>query len=427
MCCDNIRAAVVELPQPTDPNWKSSSIITQRIYPVTSIIDGSNFISGNLQFEWTVPSGYRQLCDRTQIIFDCKSAVAAGTKTITTSVAPNMCAAFFSTGRFELNDYLVAQSNNVPQDDTVFKRLINSRVKNVTSNSGGYFYGTDAARFTAWQTYLRQGIAWKPDCLISNEAIIPSNVKCRIILTVNPNLNTAANSPAFVDYTGGAGDGLVKFYSIFLVNTYVKVDLPTPKTVYIPAYSINSSYQIVSGTNFNGQWSVPKDTYKIVIALQSNASTTAAGQAVTKFCSGSSGAAQNAYSLYLTSLQMRYGNATYPATAYQIVEAAAQQGSIEPYVNYVANTEGYLDPAGTESYADWSDPVATTDNGLGRLFVFSLVKPANSSDTTAEIMSSFSTGPTTTRMWVLSVVKNAIGITYNDGGGVQDIKSVPYQ
>lgn len=427
--CDNIRAAVVELPQPTDPNWKSSSIITQRIYPVTSIIDGNNQISGNLQFEWTVPSGYRQLCDRTQILFDMLSAITGKTTTtVTSQLVPNFPAAFFSTGRFELNDYLVSQSNNVPADDTMFKRLINSRVKNITSNSGSMLYGTDAERLAYWATVTRQGVSWKPDCLISNEAILPSNVKCRIILTVNPNLNTAANCPATCSsVAGGAGDDVLRFYSIYLVNTYVKVDQPTPKTVYIPAYSINSSYQIVNGTNFNGQWSVPKDTYKIVIALQSNASTVAGGQAVTKFSSGSGSGAQNAYSLYLTSLQMRYGNATYPSTAYQIVESGTQQGSIEPYVNYVANTEGYLDPAGSEAYADWADPVTTADKGLGRLFVFSLVKPANSSDTTAEIMSTFSTGPTTTRMIVFSLIKCAIGITYHDNGQVMEIRSVPYQ
>ena len=162
--CDNIRAAVVELPQPTDPNWKSSSIITQRIYPVTSIIDGANQISGNLQFEWTVPSGYRQLCDRTQILFDMLSAITGKTTTtITSQLVPNFPAAFFSTGRFELNDYLVAQSNNVPQDDTMFKRLINSRVKNTSANSGSYLYGTDAQRLAAWATYTRQGVSWKPD------------------------------------------------------------------------------------------------------------------------------------------------------------------------------------------------------------------------------------------------------------------------
>lgn len=427
MACDNVRATVVELPSPTDPNFKSSAIVTQKVYPVSSIIDATNAISGNLQFEWTVPSGYRQLMDRTYIVFDLGMAVALGTALVTSAPAPNLCASAFTTGRFEIQDYLVAQSNNVAQDDTLMKRMINSKVKNNTTNSCSYFYGSDTERFDAWQTYLRQTVAWQPDCLINREQILPSNVKCRMILQVNPNVNTPANNPMTVDKTDAAGDCVSKFYSIYMVNTFVKVDSPLPQTVYIPAYSINSSYQIVSGTNWNAQWSIPKDAYKVVIAFQSNSATVRAGQRLTKFCSGVLFGAQNSQSLLLTSLQMRYGSQTYPSTPYTITESATQKGSIEPYCQYLNDVEAQLDQAGAESYNDWSDPVVLADAGLGRLFSFSLVKPSNSTSTTAEVTTSWSGAPANTRCILFSITKTAIGITYGANGQVMDIKSIPYQ
>ena len=429
---DNIRAAVVELPIPSDPNWKSSSIITQKIYPVSSVIDATQYIQGNLQFEWTVPSGYRQICDRSSIVFDVAITAAAGTKLVTGAPAPNFCSTFFTTGRFEINDYLVAQSNNVPQDDTMMKRMINSKVKNESSNSCSQFYGSDSTRLTQWATFLRQGVAWYPDCLISREAIIPQNCKGRITLAINPNLALASilNNPSVVDITGAACDAVTKFYTIYMVNTYVKVDVPTPKTVYIPAYSINSSYQVVpAATSFNGQWSIPKDTYKVVIGLQNNTVAVSTQATCTKFSAGTAGTAQAVESMKLISLQMRYGNATYPATPYQVTETATRTDSIQPYLDYIANTEGQLDPAGSYAYNDWIDPIGVATTGLGRLFAFSLVKPANSSDTTAELMLTFSSAVSAglMRVMLFSLSKVAIGVTYNDNNTPIDIKQIPYQ
>jgi hypothetical protein len=428
---DNVHLNVVELPMPSDPSYKSSSIVTQKIYPVSSVIDAANYIQGNLQFEWTVPSGYRQLCDRTSIVFDCGVSLANGNVSTTAGPAPNFCSTFFQTARFEINDYLVAQSNNVPQDDTMIKRMINSQIKNITSNSCSKLYGTDAARFAEWGTIRRQGVAWFPDCVISRDAVIPQNVKCRITLSINPNMALAsvANNPSVVDIDGNANTTVTRFYDMYMLNTYVKVDVPTPKTVYLPAYAINSSYQILpAATSFNGQWSVPKDTYKLVVGLQANGVAVATGATCTKFTSGTAGATQSVESLKLSSLQLRYGNQTYPATAYQITETATRTNSIQPYLDYLAATDALLDPSGSYDYETWSDPKTTADASLGRLFAFNLVKPANSNDTQAELMMNFAAAITagSTRVIVFSITKVAIAINYNDQNNVSEIKAVSY-
>lgn len=423
----NIRAELVDLPQPVDPNWKSTNILTSKIYPVSSVISATNTIAGNLEFQWTVPAGYRQDVSKSYIVFDCQIAIVGDTALVTTAPAFNMCSAFFSTGRLELNDTLVSSSNNVAQDDTVWKRLTKSYVK-YTGTDAGLMYGSDTNRFDAVQTVLRRQLAWRPECLLSPDMIIPENVKSHVILAVHPNLHTAVSSPAFCSKTNAGGDGTLKFYNIHMVNTYVKVETPLPKQVYMPAYNIKSTYQTCSGTSNNLQFTVPKDTYKIVVGLQSSAATINAGQAVTKFSSGSglAGATQSVYSKFLTGLQLNYAGQNYPATMYTIEEDTAVSKSVEPYLDFLGATDGAFDPSGAESYSVWSDPKVLADVSYGRLFCFNIVKPSTDVATNAELTLNFSTGPTTTRVFLFAISKTAIAIQYGDNHSVSEIKPVPF-
>jgi hypothetical protein len=193
------------------------------------------------------------------------------------------------------------------------------------------------------------------------------------------------------------------------------------------SYSINSSYQIVNGTSYNAQFSIPKDTYKIVVALQSNLAAVNAGAKSTSFSSGGVFNAQSSQSLFLTSLQIRYGSNTYPSTPYQLVESGTESSSMQAYLDYVSATDGQLDNSGSWDYNSWKDPITITDTGLGRLFAFNIVQPSNSNDTTCEIMTQFSTAPTTTRLWCFAITKTAIGVSYNDIGMPSDTKAIPFQ
>jgi hypothetical protein len=421
----NVRSEIVDMPQPVAPNWKSSNIVTQKTYPVSSVLN-AGVLNGNLEFQYSVPKGFRQDVSRSYIIFDATIATAGGADIITTCPAFNMPAAFFNTGRLELNDYLASSSNNVAQDDTVFKRLTKSYTKYTTVDSASLMYGADFDRFQAVQTVHGHMLAWRPDCLMSPDQIYSENVKVRLILAVNPNINTPANSPCFSDYTGAAGDGVVTFSSIYMVNTFIKVDAPLPKQVFIPAYSVKSTYQAVAGTSANLQYSIPKDTFKIVVALQSTQATTAAGAVSTKFTSGTSGAAQSAESLKLTGLQLSYAGQNYPASMYSIVQSATATRSTEAWLDFLGASDGNFDPSGSEPYSAWSDAINVQDISFGRLFCFNIVKPTNDESTNAELTINFSPAVANTKVWLFSVTKTAIGISYGANDVVEEVKTIPF-
>jgi len=425
---NNIRPEMIEPTQCTDPNYKGVTSVTQRIMPLAQNFTVAGDMVNNLEFQYVVPNGYRQDLTKSYILFDAKIAVAAGTALVTSAPAWNMPATFFSTARLELNDYLVAMSNNVPQDDTVMKRLLRSYVYNKSANSGSFCYGSDTDRFNAVQTLLTQELAWRPDCLYNYEMVIPSNVKVKMSLAVHPLLHTAASSPAFVSKTDAACDGTIKFNNMYYVASFVKTSIPIPRELFLPAYRIHSSYQSISGTSNNLQFTVPRETYKIILALQSNAATVNAGAVATKFSSGSglAGATQSAYSYFLTGLQLRYAGQSYPASQYSILESAAATKSMTPYMDYIASTDSVLDPAGSETYLEWSDSKVLADAGLGRMFCFNIVKPTNSTDTNCEVTVTFSTGPTTTRLWLFAVSKAAIGVKYGDNESIEEVKQIPF-
>jgi hypothetical protein len=424
----NLRPELIEFQMPTDPNFRAESSITQKIIPVSNIISGTGEISNNLEFLFTVPSGHRLDVSKSYILFDV-IIWKNDTPTALTSTAPaiNMCANFFSTGRLEVNDYLVSQSNNVSADDLFIKRILNSYTKNKSINSRALMWGTDTERFNLVQTVYQHQLAWKPDCLFQNDQVFPENTKIHLTLAVHPNLHTPTTSPAFVSYTNADGDGVLVFKNIYMVNTYVRVSVPTPQQVFLPAYSVKSTYQIASASDNNLQFTIPKETYKVAIALQSNASTVKAGL-TNKFSSGSGigGATQSVYSKLLKSLQLNYAGHTFPATQYLITEDTNQTGSVDAYMDYINATDGVFDPSGQESYTQWSDPKVLTDEGMGRIFLFNIIKPANSQDTNAELTISFSAPPTTTKVILFALTKTAIVIKYGAQKQIEEVASVPF-
>jgi len=447
----NIRSSLVEFESPVAPNYKSTNILTQKIYPVNSVIGaplaaGSGGpMDGNLEFLWSVPSGYRMDVSRSYIMFDTAivNSTAGFVTPITAVINPafNLPATWFNTGRLELNDVLVSQSNNVPQDDTMFARLTNSYAKYSSNNSSALMYGSDAARRTAivgsTGAFFRHQLAWMPGCLLNPEMVLPENVKCHIILQVNPVINNAPlNSPSFTAGTGfnaaiatDAALGRCLFYGVHLVATYIRVETPTPSTVFIPAYNIKSTYQQVTSTNNNLQFTIGKDVYKAVVALQSSAATLNTGAVSTKFTSPGTvgdGATQDTNSLLLTGLQLNFGGQNYPATMYNILESATASKSTEAYTDYLGAVSALQDPSGAEKITQWKDPKLTTDESFGRLFAFNVVRPSNDMSSTAELQVNFSTAPTTTRCIVFSIEKVAYGITYGSNKQITEIKATPF-
>lgn len=427
----NVRSDMIDFPETISPNYKSSNVYTTKVFPIQPAINAAGQLQGNLEFLWTCPNSYRQDMSKSYIIFDTRIARANGTAVITATPNFNLCSTFFSTGRFELNDVLVSSSQSVPQDDTVFKRITKSYAKYTSLDSTSLMYGSDNQRFGAVQTVLTHRLAWKPEVLMANEQVIPMNVKCHLVLASNPNINVAANSPCFSSFTELAADGLVTFTSIYMVNTYVKIETPTPKTVFVPAYTIRSAYQPVAATANNLQFTVPKDTYKIVVGLQSAAATVLAGAQTTKFTSGDwivNVLTQNAYSSLLTGLQLSYGGQVYPNTKYNLIETATRTGSVDAYLDYLGATDAQFDPSGSESYSQWSDPVGINDVKFGRVFCFNIINPPNNENTTAELTVDFSAAPAagTTRVWIFSIAKNSWSITYGDNQTISEVKAIPY-
>jgi hypothetical protein len=425
----NVRSELIDMPEPRDPNYKAITSSQQKIYPQSNIITGTN-IAGDLNIIFNVPAGHKLDVSRSYLVFDVAAVVAAGTVLVTTTVAPNVCSTFFSTGRLMLNDVLTSQSSNVAQDDTLFKRITNSR--NKLKSISPEYWGNETSRVASWATVLRQKLMWRPDVLLNPDQIIPENVKCHLQLQVHPNLHTVASSPAFIARTNAASDGTLRFYEIYMMATFIKVDVSIPKTVFIPSYTIRSSYQDVSTvTSANLQFQVPKETFKLAVVLQSGAATVTTGLVSTKFSSGEVPDAapltrQNTYSAYLQNLQIRHAGRTYPSAQYNLIETAARTGSIEAYADFISNTDGTLDPSGSESYVQWSDPTLAGDEGLGRIFLFSIVKPSNDTDGSCEVTVSFTNAPTSTRVWLFSISKSAYGIQYGDNKQIEDVKVVPY-
>lgn len=416
----NVRPELIDFESPVAPNFKSSNILTQKVYPQSNIIGAAQnasggFIDGQLEFIYTVPAGYKQDVSRSYILFDVTIGINANpvTAIVTTAPAFNMPSAFFSNAKFELSDRMVSYTNNCGQDDTLFKRLTQSYAKYTSNESRAFMYGDDDDRFNAVQTKLRQQLSWQPQVLMNPEMIIPENVKCHLLLSVNPLINTAANSPCFTNYTNAAGDGLVYFHGIHMVNTYVKVDNPTPMEVFLPAYAIKSSFQTVGSTSNNLQFTVDKDVYKLAVALQSSAATLNTGAETTKFNSGSGagGGAQNAYSRLLTGLQVNYAGQNYPSTLYSLLESATVSKSTEAYLDFLGACNAVQDPSGSEPYSIWSDCEVNTEPAYGRIFAWSVVTPKNNSATTVEVTANFSTAPTTTRLILFGITRTIYSLS----------------
>jgi len=411
----------------TAPNANISSIITKKVYPTQPVISASNLISGSLEFQDTVPYGH--ICDesRTKIFFDLKICVAAGTKLVTSAPAFNMPASFFTTARYELNDNTVALSNNIARDDTLFKRITKSNQKYTTEDSNALMYGSTTERFTAVQTVLERELSWAP-FILNQHTVIPQNVKTHLILNINPNLHTAASSPAFVNYTNAAADGTMLFYNIYMLKTYIKLDVKQPQKIVLPAYSIKSVYAPLNATSQNNNFSLDKDTYKIAIAMQSSAATVQAGAMPTIFSSGQGvgNGTNNDYSQLLTSLQINFGGNTYPANAYNILESTAISRSGNVYEDFLASTKEFMDPSGCESYTTWSDAKALTDASYGRIALFDIVRDKNDMGTSLEVITTCSSAPTTTNLWVFSICKAFYAISYDTNGNVTSVKSETY-
>ena len=447
----NIRSQLVEFEPPVAPNYKSVNILTSKIYPVNSVIGaalagGAGELNGNLEFLWSVPSGYRMDVSRSYINFDMDIvAEIAGYVTPITLVAPafNLPSTFFSTGRLEMNDVLVSQSNNVAIDDTMFSRMANSYAKYTTNNSAALMYGSDATRLIAVTgstgAWFRHQLAWMPCCLLNPEMVIPENVKMHVVLQVNPLINTAASSPSFVPINLTAGGatatdfGRVLFRGIHMVATYVKVETATPSVVHIPAYNIKSTYQIASSTSNNLQYTIGKDVYKAIVALQSAYATIYAGARATKFTAPTTnsltGATEDGQSSLLTGLQLNFAGQNYPSSMYTLLESATVHRSTEAYLDYLGAVSAMQDPSGSESLSVWKDPKINTDVSFGRLFAFNIVRPSNDMSSTAELVVNFSAGYTanSTRVILFGIEKTVYSVVYGANKQVQEIKSTPFQ
>lgn len=427
----NIRSELVELPEPIAPNYRGVTSVIQKIYPQANIVSATNTIAGDLNIIWTVPTGYRMDVSKSHLVFDVSCITAGGAATAETTVAPNLPATFFATGRLNLNDQLCALSTNVPQDDTLMKRISFSRQK-LKSMSPAY-WGSDTERIAAWATVLRQKINWQPTALLAPDQIIPENVRCHLQFNVHPDLHTVTRSPAYIRRTaaGNADDGTLLFYDIYFLATFVKVATPIPKQVFVPSYTITSMYRDVSTmSQANHNFTLPKETYKLAVFLQSGAATHSLGLVYTKFASGEIPAGgvtrQSTYSAFLQNLQVRFAGATYPAAPYNLSEAVARSNSVDAYCDFLNNTDALMDPSGSESFDEWRDPILVGDQGLGRVMLFNLVVPENNSETSCEVNVSFSTPPTSTRLWVVAISKAAWGIQYDNNMQIQEVRPVPF-
>lgn len=430
MCANNIRSEILDLPEVTSANWKGVTSVTQKVYPLQPVIGTNGVIAGDLIFQYTVPAGYRQDVSRSYIFFKCSIGldVPVVNDVISTAPAPNFCSTFFNTARMTINDYLVSSSNNVSYDDTMMKRMLNSYTKNKSINSLTWLYGTDTDRFDIVQVpELVHELAWRPDVILSPSQVITENARVNISLAINPLINTAASSPCFVCKTDAAGDGRVVFSSIYMVNTYIKVDVPRPMEVLIPAYNVKSSFQSVGAGQNNLQFNIPKDTYKIVVGLISNAATVHAGKRTTKFTSGGIHDAQDAYSKLLTNMVLRYGGQSYPASGYTLDDGTAGvSSSADAYMDFIGGCDGQFDNAGQEAYDEWRDPKTILSHGLGRLLCHNIIKSDQSADANCELSLTFSADPVSTQVILFAITKQAIGLLYDSNAQIIDVKPVNF-
>lgn len=429
----NIRSDLLTFETPVNPNYKGLSSIQRKVYPITNITT-TGVISGNLEYEFSVPAGYRFDASKSYLAFDVKIQIGAGTALATSAPAYNLPATFFKTARLLINDYQVSVSNNVAQDDTFLKRVLYSNVYNKTVNSASWLYGSDTDRFNAVQANACERLViWQPTCVLPRDTIIPENNKIRMTFQVDPLLHTAVSSPAFVAKTDNACDGTLYFQGMYFMAYFVKVDAPQPKEIYISTYKVDSIPTNTASENNTFQVRVDPKTYKLGVGVQSTAGTVQDGKAPTIFSSGGGvGAVKNAYSYFLTDVQLRYAGGQYPQNPYSITEtiglatASVKSKSQDAYFDYVSATGGLFDASGSESYKQWSDPAVIGDESYGRLFVFDCVKPDADRSSNVEAYIKFSTAPTTTATWVFGLSKQITGIKYGASGQPEETKSIDY-
>lgn len=310
-------------------------------------------------------------------------------------------------------------------DDSLWKRITQSYAKYTSNESGSFMYGSDQVRFDAVQTLRRRNISWQ-SMLLNPDMVLPQNVKGHLIFTINPSIHTVLDSPAFSAKTDAAADGVLRFYSIHMVNTYVKVENDTPMEVFVPAYSIKSSYQLITSTSNNLQFTVDKDVYKLACMLQSTVVPVRTGGVHTKFTSGLLHNDQSSQSGRLTGLQLTFAGQNYPASMYTIQEDTNITKSMEPYLDFLGACSAQQDPSGGEPYSVWSDPKIISDTAFGRIFLFNIVLPPNNAATTVEVTAIFAPAPATTRLILSSISKSIYQIKYNAQRQVESVSVATY-
>ena len=415
---ENIRADLLEYKAPIDPNYKGITSLQKKIYPITNIIGANGKISGNLEIEVVVPAGMKYDASRSYFVFN----VAIGTTqtTLTTPIALqapayNFPSCFFKTARVLINDLQANVSNNVPQDDTVMKRMLYSSAYNTTIGTTGLLYGSDTTRFNLVNVAnCVRNVIWQPLCLLPRDTIVPENCKVRYTMTVEPTLHDPANSSAFVSYATTYDAGAIGFNDIYYVAYFVKTETPTPKTVYLPTYRIESIPNNVATTGGTYQVRVPPSTYKLITALQSNSATVATGKDLTGFYSGTA-LTKNSLSLGLKNIQLRFGGASYPQNPYDLVENASPliSQSQQAYFDFLGATGAFFDASGGETYAEWQDSTGITVDSHGRLFAFDIIHPSTDNSSNVELYVN-GTGLTTTQVWTFAIAKNVIGISFDE-------------
>ena len=233
--------------------------------------------------------------------------------------------------------------------------------------------------------------------------------------------------PCFVTNTNNTvNTDAVNFYKFYLVVDFVRLDEKQDDEVLIPAINVQSILHTIVNADENIQVPVKPETYKIVAGVQTSGTTLATGGPnLTRFCSGTAATAitnMSAQSALLQQLQVKYAGQSIPNQPYDL----GLNKYHEAFTDFIGGTDGVFDPSGSESVAQWIDPVAAASVGQGRMFCFNVVKSSKDQDSNAELTVKFTSTPATSRLYIAGINKLVFKVKYNAFRQIESVESVSF-
>lgn len=319
----------------------------------------------------------------------------------------NMISTLFTSCTWDINSKNVMRVSNLPQVDTLTKRMsLSSEYRNTV--------GTSSLLIDDAQTRLdksnfkvsgSQEFVWTPSFSFFNGSdLLPPALQHNFTLNIDSNYkrNVVVSSNAVVpetDYSFTVED--IKFYACLIegdidtLNGEVNIDITDGECVATPLTSQNSQ----------NYYTVKPSCFKLASCVQSSLVGSDTRYSPTQFTDSVNNQDRN-----ITLLRVHYANQTFPNPDYSISYSTGVNGSNtwkRVYFDYLqASGVSFVDSP-TESFDSYT--------GLGRIIAHRVVKPSD--DRSVQVLSAcnLSSAPSSLNLWLYSAYSQVLKFVYQSG------------